>query len=81
MKGRRIGDFKWGLSERWDVLGEGVKSRWRGMSFRGFVIFWGKTQNQLARLLGTSFKAIQSFEQGWRNVPAHTERQLLLLLA
>jgi len=40
----------------------------------------GKTQNQLARLLGTSSKAIQSFEQGWRNVPVHTERQLLLLL-
>jgi len=41
----------------------------------------GKTQNQLARLLGTSSKAIQSFEQGWRNVSVHTERQLLLLLA
>jgi len=40
----------------------------------------GKTQSQLARLLGTSSKAIQSFEQGWRNVPVHTERQLLLLL-
>ncbi len=40
----------------------------------------GKTQNQLARLLGTSSKAIQSFGQGWRNVPVHTERQLLLLL-
>jgi len=40
----------------------------------------GKTQSQLARLLGTSSKAIQSFEQGWRNVPLHTERQLLLLL-
>jgi len=40
----------------------------------------GKTQNQLAQLLGTSLKAIQSFEQGWRNVPVHTERQLLFLL-
>jgi len=40
-----------------------------------------KTQNQLAQLLGTSSKAIQSFEQGWRNVSAHTERQVLFLLA
>lgn len=41
----------------------------------------GKTQSQMARLLGTSLKAIQSFEQGWRNVPMHTERQALFLLA
>jgi DNA-binding XRE family transcriptional regulator len=41
----------------------------------------GKTQSQLGRLLGTSFKAIQSIEQDWRSVSAHTERQLLLLLA
>jgi DNA-binding XRE family transcriptional regulator len=39
-----------------------------------------KTQNQLAQLLGTSPKAVQSFEQGWRNIPVHTERQLLFLL-
>ena len=42
--------------------------------FSGIRHLLGKTQSQLARLLGTSFKAIQSFEQGWRNVPAHTER-------
>jgi DNA-binding XRE family transcriptional regulator len=40
----------------------------------------GKTQSQLAQLLGTSLKAIQSFEQGWRNIPVHTERQVLFLL-
>ncbi len=40
----------------------------------------GKTQFQLAQLLGTSLKAIQSFEQGWRNIPVHVERQLLFLL-
>ena len=39
-----------------------------------------KTQSEMARLLGTSLKAIQSFEQGWRNVPVHTERQALFLL-
>jgi hypothetical protein len=40
----------------------------------------GKTQRQLAQLLGTSPKAIQSFEQGWRNIPVHTERQVLFLM-
>jgi hypothetical protein len=35
----------------------------------------------MAQLLGTSLKAIQSFEQGWRNVPVHIERQVLFLLA
>ncbi|OGP83214.1 MAG: hypothetical protein A2Z08_06130, partial [Deltaproteobacteria bacterium RBG_16_54_11] len=41
----------------------------------------GKTQKQLSELLGTSLKAIQSFEQGWRKVPVHIERQILFLLA
>jgi DNA-binding transcriptional regulator YiaG len=41
----------------------------------------GKTQAQMAQLLGISLKAVQSFEQGWRKVPVHTERQTLLLLA
>jgi DNA-binding XRE family transcriptional regulator len=40
----------------------------------------GKTQAQIAQLLGVSPKAIQSFEQGWRNIPTHVERQLLFLL-
>jgi DNA-binding XRE family transcriptional regulator len=41
----------------------------------------GRTQSQMAMLLGTSLKAIQSFEQGWRNIPGHAERQILMLLA
>ncbi len=41
----------------------------------------GKTQNQMAQILGVSPKAIQSFEQGWRNIPMHIERQVLLILA
>ena len=41
----------------------------------------GKTQLQMAQLVGVSLKAIQSFEQGWRNIPVHAERQLLFLLA
>jgi len=40
-----------------------------------------RTQKQMAELLGTSVKAIQSFEQGWRKVPVYIERQLLFLWA
>ncbi|MGO9377709.1 MAG: helix-turn-helix domain-containing protein [Dissulfurispiraceae bacterium] len=43
--------------------------------------YLGKSQIQLARLLGDSIRAVQSFEQGWRNIPIHVERQLLFLLA
>ncbi len=43
--------------------------------------YLGKTQSQMAQLLGTSPKAIQSFEQGWQSVPVHIERQLLFLMA
>ena len=41
----------------------------------------GKTQVQMAHLLGVSLKAVQSFEQGWRKVPSHIERQTLFLFA
>lgn len=41
----------------------------------------GKTQSQMAELLGTSLKAVQSFEQGWRNISVHIERQVLFLFA
>src|SRR5512137_1460846 len=40
-----------------------------------------KTQKQMAQLLGTSLKAVQSFEQGWRKVPVHIERQALFLIS
>ncbi len=39
----------------------------------------GKTQRELAILLGTSLKAIHSYEQGWRSVPISAERQILFL--
>ena len=42
--------------------------------------YLGRTQNQMAQLLGVSLKAIESFEQGWRNIPVHIERQVLFLL-
>jgi len=41
----------------------------------------GKTQKQLAELLGTSLKAVHNYEQGWRLVPAHLERQLYFLVS
>ena len=40
----------------------------------------GKTQKALAELLGVSLKAVQSYEQGWRTVPLHVERQVYFLL-
>ncbi len=43
--------------------------------------YLGKTQEQIARCLCVSVKAVQSFEQGWRKIPASAERQLLFLLA
>ncbi len=40
-----------------------------------------KTQKQIAQLLGISIKAVRSYEQGWRTVPSHVERQLMFLVA
>jgi hypothetical protein len=40
-----------------------------------------KTQKEMSQLLGISVKAIYSYEQGWRSIPAHVERQVLFLLS
>jgi hypothetical protein len=40
-----------------------------------------KTQKQMAQLMGTLAKAIESFEQGWRNITPHIERQMYFLLS
>lgn len=40
-----------------------------------------KTQRQMAQLLGTSIKAIHSYEQGWRSIPPHVERQMFFLIS
>lgn len=40
-----------------------------------------KTQKQMAQLLGTSVKAIHSYEQGWRAIPVHAERQIYFILS
>ena len=53
------------------------------MKDKEFIIFrkkLNKTQAQIAELLGVSIKAVHSYEQGWRDIPAHIERQMLFLL-
>ncbi len=40
-----------------------------------------KTQREIAQLLGTSLKAVHSYEQGWRTVPTHVERQVYFLIS
>ena len=40
----------------------------------------GKTQKELAQLLGTSIKSVHGYEQGWRKIPAHIQRQLMYLV-
>ena len=47
--------------------------------FLHFRKMLNKTQKQMAQLLGTSIKAIHSYEQGWRSIPAHAERQIYFL--
>lgn len=39
-----------------------------------------KTQKQMAHLIGKSVKTVHSYEQGWRTVPSHVERQILFLV-
>ena len=41
----------------------------------------GKTQKKIAELLGLSIKAVHSYEQGWRKIPSHVERQIFFLLS
>jgi DNA-binding XRE family transcriptional regulator len=49
--------------------------------FRKIRHILGRTQEDLARLLCVSPKAVQSFEQGWRKIPVSAERQMLFLLS
>ncbi len=41
----------------------------------------GKTQKEMAELLGIALKTVNSYEQGWRNIPAHIEREVWYLLS
>ena len=49
--------------------------------FKSFRNRMNKTQSQMAQLLGVSVKAVHSYEQGWRNIPAHAERQMFFLIS
>jgi len=49
--------------------------------FKYFRKKLNRTQKQIAELLGISLKAIHSYEQGWRNVPAPVERQVFFLVS
>ena len=49
--------------------------------FKIFRSRLGRTQKEMAQLLGVSIKAIHSYEQGWRKVPGHVERQVYFLLS
>jgi hypothetical protein len=40
-----------------------------------------KTQKEMSQLLSVSVKAIYSYEQGWRSIPTHVERQMYFLLS
>jgi hypothetical protein len=60
--------------------GEAQGRRLSGGAFARLRSSLGKSQRELAELLGLSLKAIESYEQGWRRVPAHVERVLYFLL-
>ncbi|HBN26638.1 MAG TPA: hypothetical protein DD405_04115 [Desulfobacteraceae bacterium] len=47
------------------------------VSFRKLLT---KIQIQMAHLLGISVKTVRSYEQGWRSIPPHVERQILFLI-
>ena len=49
--------------------------------FKSFRKKLNKTQKQLSQLLGTSLKAIHSYEQGWRTIPPAVELQLFFLIS
>jgi transcriptional regulator with XRE-family HTH domain len=60
--------------------GDASGRRMSGAEFARLRASLGKSQRELAGLLGVSLKAVESYEQGWRNVPAHVERILYFLL-
>ena len=51
------------------------------VNVKGIRSTLGMTQAALARTLGISIRAIQSYEQGWRETPTPVMVQLLVLVA
>jgi len=52
-----------------------------GKEFLYFRRKLNKTQKEMAQLLGTSVKAVHSYEQGWRSMPGYIERQVFFLIS
>ncbi len=57
-----------------------TETRMTGEEFSRLRKLLGKSQKELADILGISRKAVESYGQGWRKVPANTERMLYFLL-
>jgi len=51
------------------------------IEFKDFRKKLDKTQKEMAQLLGTSLKAIHSYEQGWRTIPPAVQRQMYFLIS
>ena len=51
------------------------------IAFSKYRKLLNKTQKEMAQLLGTSIKAVHSYEQGWRAIPVHVERQMFFLVS
>lgn len=62
-------------------VSDAVPSSGRAETVRQIRGILGRTQAELAGVLGVSAKAVQSYEQGWRQVPVRVMIQLLVLLA
>lgn len=58
-----------------------LESAMERAEFHQFRKRLSKTQLQMSQLLGTSIKAIHSYEQGWRRIPTHVERQIFFLVS
>ena len=72
--GRQINRFLRAFKQK--VVGIDVESK----EFLYFRKKLNKTQVEMAQLLGTSVKALRSYEQGWRSIPGHIERQVTFLV-
>ncbi|MFC1669905.1 helix-turn-helix domain-containing protein [Spirochaetota bacterium] len=49
--------------------------------FKSFRKKLNKTQEEMSQIIGISKKAVQSYEQGWRNIPPHIERHILFIFS
>ncbi|MGL1931557.1 MAG: helix-turn-helix transcriptional regulator [Desulfotalea sp.] len=53
----------------------------KSTDFKKFRKNLEKTQKEMSILLSVSLKAVSSYEQGWRKIPSHIERQVLYMLS